>query len=173
MCDRVARSARGHSLCSEPLGPAHRRGRVRGGTLACHSGERESMRKKLISGCLVVLVAGCAPSERPKASVELTQGSVEGRKALAEAVLRDLSGSLKDRVRLWVPTATTSGLDSLHLSAKTSSEPSPSGGTTVKVWLQCSFALDAIEADAKQTAVLDACKGEVERALAKRAREAI
>jgi hypothetical protein len=57
--------------------------RLRGGTLASHSGERESMRKILISGCLVVLVAACAPSERPKASVELTQGSVEGRKALA------------------------------------------------------------------------------------------
>ena len=130
------------------------------------------MRRLLTFGCLVLLAA-CAPRERPTSSVELTQGTTEAREALAKAVLRDLiiTGSLKARVRLWVPTATSSSLESLVLSANTSSSPSPSGGTTVKVWLQCSFALDATAIDAKQTALLDACKGEVQKALAKRARE--
>jgi len=137
------------------------------------SGEHRSMRKLLKPCWLVVLLVACAPRQPPTTSVELTQGTSEAREALAKAVLRDLilNGSLKARVRLWVPTATNSSLESLVLSAKTSSEPSPSGGTTVKVWLECSFALDATEIDAKQTSLLDACKGEVEKALANRARE--
>ena len=131
------------------------------------------MGRLLTSGCLVVLLTACAPPKRPTASVELTQGDGEARTALAKGILRDLSGSLKARVRLWVPAATNSSLDRLKLSAVTHTSPSPSGGTTVKVFLQCSFAFDATEIDVKQTALLDACKGEVEKALAKRAREGI
>ena len=80
------------------------------------------------------------------------------------AVLEDLTKTLKQRVKLWVPAATNSSLDSLTLNVQTVETPLPGGGMSTKVSVVCLFARDVSASGAKQTSVLDACKGEAETA---------
>jgi hypothetical protein len=131
-----------------------------------------AVRQLLTPLCLTLpLRTACAPTERPSASVELTQSSIEERQVVGKAVLEDLARTLKQRVKLWVPAATNSSLDSLTLNVLTVETPLPGGGMSTKVSLVCFFAHDVSASDAKQTPVLDACKGEVEKALARMARD--
>ena len=134
--------------------------------MAHHSERKQWPMRGLALLCILLLFAACAPTEMPSASVELTQGSmVEERRAIGTAVMEHLAGTLRQRVKLRVPDATNTTLDSLTLNVLTEETPVPGGGTSTKVSLVCFFAHDVSASDANQTLVLDACKSEVEKAL--------
>jgi hypothetical protein len=113
-------------------------------------------------------------AQRESVSFEVTEpAAIEGRKRLADTVIKELSGdTLKQLMLKRVPNASTMLLDALRVGELTEIRPA-NGGVKTTVYLSCNFdptlksfsdAPDKEDATVRR-AVLSACKDEAQRAL--------
>jgi hypothetical protein len=88
--------------------------------------------------------------------------------------LQDLTSCLNDRVKLWVPEAPQASLSVLRIHAAGVTRFEPDGETTGPViTVECSFGEAFMRLNAIQQRILEACKGEVEKALVRLSRSRV
>lgn len=114
------------------------------------------MRRLIGIACMALCVGSCDRGGPPRVEIQLTEGTLEARQALASEIMKTLTPVLKDRIRQRLPTVNADVLNGLLLNAGTSTTGTGDQRQTT-VYLKCLFGHNW-PVDDSAPVIIDVCK---------------